>query len=322
MKAGVKVLSLVGIILFLVILSRINLGELAGVFAAAQPSVLLLALLVNGIALVLKSLKWRIIVNTVKPGFSLGESIRAFLVGFSFSTITPAKLGDFIKVFYVADETCGVGRSLGTIVIDRLMDILLLLSVSFLGIYLFSIRYSIEILSIGVVLVCIAGVLAGTYVVLNRSLLERLLRPFFSRFIPEAQKGTLSSYFDDFFTGLAIFYHDRPRFAGSVAAGVLSWGPPFLYGWLLALSLGIPLDPLWFVLVIPILALLDLLPLSISGIGTRDVALIFLFGLRGVPAEQAVAFSLLYLFTSYWLVALVGAVVYLRYPIRIPENLL
>ena len=64
----------------------------------------------------------------------------------------------------------------------------------------------------------------------------------------------------------------------------------------------------------------DLLPISISGIGTRDMALIFLFGLKGVSAEQAVAFSLLYLFMSYWLIALIGVGVYFRYPIEIPEE--
>jgi glycosyltransferase 2 family protein len=322
MKARITLLSLVGIILFIIILSRINLAELAAVFASASPAIFFLALLVNGVAVVLKSLKWKIIVNTVKRHFSLWASIRAFLVGFSFSTITPAKLGDFIKVFYVTDEECSMGKSLGTIVIDRLMDILLLLSVSLLGVTIFSFRYRIEILSTGVLLVVIVGVLALTYVVLNKKVLIWLLRPFFSRFVPESQKGTLSQYFDDFFAGLAIFYHDKPRFTWSIAVGIASWVPPILYGYLLALSLGIELNPSYFAFIIPVLALVDLLPISISGIGTRDVVLIFLFGLSGVPPEQAVAFSLLYLFTSYWLVALIGALVYLRYPIQIPEQLL
>ena len=89
----------------------------------------------------------------------------------------------------------------------------------------------------------------------------------------------------------------------------------------MALSIGIDVGVLFFVLVIPVISLLDLLPISISGIGTRDVALIFLFGLKGIAPEQAVAFSLIYLFMSYWLVALIGAGVYFRYPIKIPEEL-
>ncbi len=71
---------------------------------------LFLAFLINCVAIVLKSLKWKIIVNSVKPDFSLRESIEAFFVGFSFSTITPAKLGDFIKVLYITDEKCSFGK--------------------------------------------------------------------------------------------------------------------------------------------------------------------------------------------------------------------
>jgi uncharacterized protein (TIRG00374 family) len=108
----------------------------------------------------------------------------------------------------------------------------------------------------------------------------------------------------------------------SVFIGIISWIPPFIYGYLLALSLGINIGLFFFILVIPVLSLLDLLPISISGIGTRDVALIFLFGLNGISAEQAVAFSLLYLFMSYWLIALIGAAVYYIYPIKIPESMM
>ncbi|MFA4825949.1 MAG: lysylphosphatidylglycerol synthase transmembrane domain-containing protein [Methanoregula sp.] len=321
MKSSVKLLSLVGIALFLIILSRINLNTLIEIIAHTNILLLILACFVNGIAIVLKSLKWKIIVNSVKPDFSLRESVVAFFVGFSFSTITPAKLGDFIKVLYITDENCGLGKSLSTIVIDRLIDIILLFSIAFIGIYGFSVFYHIEILSIGTIILIITGILAGVYIVLNRPLLSALLKPFFNIFVPKHLKSKVTLYYDDFFTGLFTFYHDRVRFFSSIGIGIISWIPPFLYGYLLALSIGIDTGVLFFVLVIPVLSLLDLLPISISGIGTRDVALIFLFGLKGISPEQAVAFSLLYLFMSYWLVALIGAGVYFRYPVTIPEEL-
>jgi uncharacterized protein (TIRG00374 family) len=262
------------------------------------------------------------IVNTVKPDFSLFEAIKAFLVGFSFSTLTPAKLGDFLKVFYINDENCGVGRSLATIVIDRLIDIILLFSIALVGVYAFSAFYRIEILSTWTLLLIMAGIVSGITIVLNRPLLSAILRPFFNLFVPIYLKDRVSLYYYDFFTGLFSFYHDRRRFFMSVFIGIISWIPPFIYGYLLALSLGINIGLFFFILVIPVLSLLDLLPISISGIGTRDVALIFLFGLNGISAEQAVAFSLLYLFMSYWLIALIGAAVYYIYPIKIPESMM
>jgi uncharacterized protein (TIRG00374 family) len=321
MKSSIKLLSLVGIALFLIILSRINLNALIEIIAHTDVLFLILAFLVNCIAILLKSLKWKIIVNSVKPDFSLRESVVAFFVGFSFSTITPAKLGDFIKVLYITDENCSLGKSLSTIVIDRLIDIILLFSIAFVGIYGFSVFYHIEILSIGTIILIIAGIVAGLYIVLNRPLLSALLKPFFNIFVPKHLKSKVALYYDDFFTGLFTFYYDRARFFSSIGIGIISWIPTFIYGYLLALSIGIDAGIFFFVLVIPIISLLDLLPISISGIGTRDMALIFLFGLKSISAEQAVAFSLLYLFMSYWLIALIGVSVYFRYPIEIPEDL-
>ncbi|WP_321505825.1 lysylphosphatidylglycerol synthase transmembrane domain-containing protein [uncultured Methanoregula sp.] len=321
MKNSIKLLSLVGIVLFIVILSRINLGALFEILSHTSVIFLILAFLVNCVAIVLKSLKWKIIVNSVKPSFTFRESMIAFFVGFSFSTITPAKLGDFIKVLYITDENCGLGKSLATVVIDRLIDIVLLFSIALIAICSFSLVYHIEILSVSTMVLILAAIGIGLYIVLNKPLLARLLRPFFNIFVPGHLKDKLTLYFNDFYTGLFIYYHDRRRFFSSISIGIISWIPPFIYGYLLALSIGIDTGLMFFVLVIPILSLLDLLPISISGIGTRDVALIFLFGLKAISPEQAVAFSLLYLFMSYWLIALIGAGVYLRYPVKIPEEM-
>ena len=52
-----------------------------------------------------------------------------------------------------------------------------------------------------------------------------------------------------------------------------------------------------------------------------DDALGLLIGVVAKSEEQAVAFSLLYLFMSYWLIALIGAGVYFRYPVTIPEEM-
>lgn len=322
MKSGIRILSLIGIVLFIIILLRIDLGALAEILSHTSLFFLLLALMVNGIAIILKAQKWKIIVNSVKPDFSLAESIRAFFVGFAFSTVTPAKLGDFVRVLYINDSSCGPGKSISTVVLDRLIDITLLFAFALLGIFAFSLIYHVEILSAGSIVLIITGVAAGIYIVLHRSLLSALLRPFFTMFVPARLKDKVSEYYDDFFRGLLAFFQDHARFFSSVSVGILSWIPPFVYGYLLALSIGIDTGVLFFALVIPVLGLLDLLPISISGIGTRDIALIFLFGLKGIAPEQAVAFSLLYLFMSYWLIALVGAAVYLRYPVKIPEETL
>jgi uncharacterized protein (TIRG00374 family) len=317
MKIPVWLFSLIGILLFIIILTRIDIPSLLSIFASINLMLLLLALAVNGIAVVMKSYKWKVIVSTVNGRFSLIDSIKAFLIGFSFSVLTPAKLGDFIRAFYVKDETCSTGVALSTVVTDRLIDIVMLVSIASTAIFLFSYLFHIEILSIVILLLIAAGIICGIAVIANKSLLSRILRPFFNLFVPASLKQKVSEYYHNFYEGLFAFSRHRAAFLLVLVIALLSWVPSFVYGYLLAASIGIQVGLSFFVIVIPIISLLDLLPISISGIGTRDAALIFLFGLQGVSPESAVAFSLLYFFMSYWLVALVGAYFWIRHPIKI-----
>jgi uncharacterized protein (TIRG00374 family) len=264
----------------------------------------------------MKSFKWKLIVSTLNKEISLPDSIRAFLIGFSFSVLTPAKLGDFVRAFYIRDEQCNLGKALSSVVTDRLIDIVTLFSVAFIGMVLFSFVFHREILSVSLLVILAVAIAAGIYIVTRKDLLTWLLRPFFNIFIPHHHKKTVSEYYHDFFSGLSVFFQNKKIFFLVIIIGFLSWLPPIVYAYLLSLSIGISVEPAFFVIVIPIISLLDLLPISISGIGTRDAALIFLFGLRDIPPESAVAFSLLYLFMSYWLVALVGAIFWIRNPIK------
>ena len=315
MKINVKLFSLIGILLFIFILTRIDLSSLLTIFLSINPFFLCCALIANGIAVVVKSLKWKLIVSTLKKEISLSASIQAFLIGFSFSVLTPAKLGDFMRAFYIRDEQCNLGKALSSVVTDRLIDIVMLFSFAFIGILIFSVVFHIEILSVSLLVLLAVGIASAVSIVTNKNLLSWLLRPFFNIFIPHHHKKTISEYYHDFFSGLSVFFHDKKKFLLVMVVGIFSWVPPFVYAYLLALSIGISLDLTFFIIVIPIISLLDLLPISISGIGTRDAALIFLFGFQGIPPETAVAFSLLYLFMSYWLVALIGALFWIKNPI-------
>jgi uncharacterized protein (TIRG00374 family) len=316
MKINVKLFSLIGILLFIFILTRIDLSSLFEIFLGINLFFLCCALIVNGIAIVVKSFKWKLIVSTLKKEISLSLSIRAFLIGFSFSVLTPAKLGDFVRAFYIRDEQCTLGKALSSVVTDRLIDIVTLFSFAFVGILVFSFVFHREILSVSLLVILAVAIASAVYIVTNKQLLTRLLRPFFNIFIPHHHKKTVSEYYHDFFSGLSVFFQNKKIFFLVIIVGIVSWFPPIVYAYLLALSLGISVDLTFFVIVIPIISLLDLLPISISGIGTRDAALIFLFGLQGIPPESAVAFSLLYLFMSYWLVALVGALFWIQNPIK------
>ena len=79
--------------------------------------------------------------------------------------------------------------------------------------------------------------------------------------------------------------------------------------YLIALSLGIEI-PLWyFLLFIPLTSFLLVLPISLSGLGVREGAYVYLFAQAGVSAPLALAMSLLF-YALNVATGLIGGVLY------------
>jgi uncharacterized membrane protein YbhN (UPF0104 family) len=62
--------------------------------------------------------------------------------------------------------------------------------------------------------------------------------------------------------------------------------------YLIALALGVHLSIWYFLLFIPIISLVTLVPISFSGLGVREGAYVYLFSQVGVEALSAVSMSL------------------------------
>jgi len=74
------------------------------------------------------------------------------------------------------------------------------------------------------------------------------------------------------------------------------------------LGLGVPY--LYCLAFVPIVSLLEALPISIAGLGVREGGLIFFLGKLDVPAADAIALSILILTARYGL-NLLGGLLYL-----------
>lgn len=82
--------------------------------------------------------------------------------------------------------------------------------------------------------------------------------------------------------------------------------------YILALGLSMKISFLSVFIFLPIIIVISFLPLSISGIGLREGAFVFLFGLTGIAEDMAMTLSLVWFFSiiaaSAW-----GLVEYLRF---------
>jgi hypothetical protein len=123
----------------------------------------------------------------------------------------------------------------------------------------------------------------------------------------------------DFYKGLKFYKNSAVLIP--VAMTLFSFGCFFSQAWLLVRALNIPLSG-WHIAQLMAVALMisRVIPVTFSGLGSKDLTLVMLFKNFDATTAQGILFSLMLLFTSYFVTAVVGATTWIIKPIRIGKE--
>ena len=310
-------LPLLGLGLFVVIVRRAGVGAIAGRLGAVRALPLALAIALVPVILAVRGLRWHRILALGGVEWRARRAVAAWAVGFFASAVTPAKAGDAIRAWYAHGETgCGLGEALASVFVDRLFDLLLVVAAGIVSVLVFSARYT-ALPSAGVVLVAGAALAAVATIATSRRIVRVLARPFIGLLVPARMREGLADSFHAFYDALARTLA-TPRAVAEVAAWTLvGWGLIVLLAMAVARAVDVGVSPGYLLLAMPIITIVELVPVSVSGVGTRDAAVVYLFSVVGVDRAAAVAFSLGYLAVGTWVSAAVGLVVWLRNPVSL-----
>ncbi|EKE25373.1 MAG: hypothetical protein ACD_5C00188G0003 [uncultured bacterium] len=284
-----KYLKCLGIILLGVLLYNIDYGLIREIFSRAETDLLIFAGLLNFLFIFVKSVRWYVIIISQKIEVSFLSAIKIYHAGSYFSIITPAKLGELIKIDFLR-EFCGIRHSSGFlfIIIDRVLDLIVLLTLFFflsLKVYIADLFMAILVISSIFILIILSFFSRRIRTICRKYL---LFVPFVER-IPAEYRSKAEELWN-------LIKRSSPSgYFPAVLLTILSYCS--LFGGSLALSkgLGLPLDFLEVAYCVTTANLVALIPISILGIGTRDLAMIMLFSNFGLEREAALTFSFGYL---------------------------
>jgi uncharacterized protein (TIRG00374 family) len=222
-------------------------------------------------------------------GGGFGRCLLAYFAGMYAGLVTPGRVGELIRVRYLTGNGAGFGPSMATVLWDRIIDIAGLLFIGLLALLPISGRYKFLYIGAVVLVLLLAAAVLG--IAIGRGAFRRSLEGFLrrmpgkSRLVGRRAGDVLLS-----FTGTL----DRTSWkslSGMFAITLCGWVFYYVQSILLARSVGIPLSILPLVVSTTAAAITSLIPISISGIGTRDATLVVLFDYFGRPSEEAVALS-------------------------------
>lgn len=275
-------------------------------FAALHPrwGFFALAALCTGPALALRALKWRLLARGLLPDITYGQALRSYAGALSLGLITPGRLGELSRGFYLPQAAARGWRVPGLVLIDNWLDFLAVLAWACLG-------WALHFGAIGLALGAAAGALFSPvrgWLRLAGGVTSRLPR----------LRGARDAAAQGLAAGETVAGRDwRAAWATSFAA--------FGFDWLqtaLLMAFLVPSAPAPWRLagIMALVTLANSFQLTFAGLGVREGLAMVLLAREGVGPEAAVAAAFMQTCLGQFVPALAGLAVRPVSPGDTPET--
>jgi hypothetical protein len=255
------------------------------------------AVLLNVPVVYFKVQRWRDLLAARGYHYPLGRSYAAVLSSLYLGMLTPGRVGDVLRIQYVRQEIdVPYAEGLATTLMDRFCDLYVLAGFVALGTVHFASALNSDLVYLSWAGVAIATLAPSMF-------LLRGPAEFFSR--------ALRRLTERWHTSLAALLEALRAMIGrallvALPLTVAAFAINYAQGWVLARALGIELSYLDVASLLATTSLLGLMPISVSGVGVRELFFALVFPALGLLAAQGVAFGLLVFVCNYLAIVLAG----------------
>ncbi len=309
-KSFVNYTRLIGLVVLIVLLTRVDFGKIGAILKDVQPAFLVAAILLNLPQLGLKALRWRFLLKLQGVSYPLRKAVLVYFSSVYVGILTPGRLGELVKALYLEQDTkFTVGEGMSSVLVDRLFDLYALIGAGSYGLIVFA--YLVQLPAWTPVVILLGFVLSLLVLVpavgnFGFRLLVRIPRvgSYVGRLQPQVQ-GFYASL-------LALF---RPQIVVAVLLTGVAHTLFYLQCYLLVRALGLPLQFNFILFAMAMVNVINLLPVTISGLGTREAILGLLFSSVQLSIDTAVAYSTLVVVTFYVAAAVLGGLAWSLAPL-------
>ncbi|MAG20535.1 hypothetical protein CL618_03830 [archaeon] len=279
-----KLLPIIGIVLFIYIIIKVDPKKLFQTLLELKLSLLFLSLLLFIPISLIQTYKWKHITKLQNLTTNFLFLLKSNILANFYGLITPARMGNFIKIEYLKEQTkASTEKCSSNVVIDRFLDILSVFTLAAIGSLVFFNTDLILILVISLVLLMLLFIF-----LMKPKLNKPIFKFIYHKILPEKLKEKANHSFH------AVYDH-IPKIRTLIYPfflSILTWLLIVSQVYLVALAFSISIPYFSFIFLFPISTIVTLLPISIAGFGTREASLLYLFQSFNILPERIVSMSI------------------------------
>lgn len=288
LKLAIKIVVSIGFLTFL--MSKLHPETLIGEFKKIKIGYFFVATIFYIFTMYFSTKRWAYFIKVKK---SFKELFELYMIGTFFNLFMPGTVGgDAIKAYYLYKGSQKKGDSLVSVFMERYMGLCGLIFIAAVGL-LAGYKYIAGSFIIPLMLAILISFITASLIVVFFP-----YEIFYKKL--KGVRETIRIYLTDFRTVTHTFM--LSLFVQGIGIWVV---------YLLGLSMDINVSFSTYLIFIPIISVISMVPISFSGVGVREYSFLYLFGVVGVSKEKAVSLSLLW-FLVMIITGLIGMFYYLK----------
>lgn len=229
-----------------------------------------------------------------------------YFIGMFFNNFLPTMVGgDLIKGYYLYKSSRRGDVSMASIFMDRYSGFTALMFITTVALIL-----SYNLLK-GTGLEVVFFLLICAFVGMSLVIWVGPLHGWAMKLFAKIHFYGINKKIDTFYNVLMSYKNHHRILITIFLCSLVVQGGVIIGYYFLGRSLGIEVTPGYYFLFVPLTTVVSMVPISLSGLGLREGAFVYLFTMVGATKEQALTLSLMW-FAIMVLVSIIGGIEYIR----------
>jgi len=292
----------ISLIVYLVSTRIESFSDVIEILKSSNKFLLLLSLSTHALGTYITAVRWKTLLNTQGVRLSNATLSVTVLIGSFFNNFLPTSIGGDVFRAYDASKkgNISLGSSASVILVERFSGVVSAATYAIVALFLGFTAIGHRSVIVPIVIFFVISLILG-FLIINPSLFR--LRKITSKF----------RFLRKISDKLANVKKYKVVLVEVLVFSFLLQFSVILNWWLAAMALGINLSLTAFIFIVPVVAVIAMLPISIGGIGLRENSLVIIMVAMGVNNEKAALCSLIILFMLI-IMGVIGGITYIIRP--------
>ncbi len=302
------------IVLFYFIFKNIDFKIFGQTLQSARLGILAAAYLVFWLGHFVCVYRWRMLMLPLMPVRSFQNLLAIYCIGLFFNLTFPTVVGgDVVKIYYVGKHSNSYSQSFAATFLDRDAGMLAMMIIACAGLLFYPIHIP------GVAVEIVVWGFSALFIFGNICLFTPRFRYEIIKFLRWCRLSRIADKMDRVSDALRIIGGKRRVLFAAFMVSFVNQFFAISVVWITAVGLHLDIPFSYFLIFVPVITLISMIPISLNGMGLREYAFMSLFSAIGIIAESCIALglvsSILIILTS-----LPGGIIYIFFRNREDEK--